>query len=965
MKRLKGKPTKHKKGLSDRQLLRLEVVVFMVVLLIFGAKTTNYLGIEALQPERLFAAPARFVERTVTRVRYHRIIGSCPAETNKIVIDWSYVCRKDTAPNAHVTIFDTYDRLGNRREYIYGNTNSGNIETAKLLVEQNKYDFQRYDLAYIPEPDWTEDPYRDRYWRFNYYGLQMVDDLVYAYRETGEERYAQKARELVNSFAADGIDARYAWDDYHAVAFRTMTLTNFWWKLRERGVLDIDTSNRVLALLERHGQFLSDRKHFEANQNHGVNEAAALHLLATAFPTLPNAPAWQQLATERLEGTLVDLIDADGVLIENSPFYHFYVLRKYWEIYQYDQRQNQPVNPLFKQKLDKMIRYATHILQPDTHPPTIGDSLDSQIFYNEEFEQMAHEYPEFKYVLTKGAHGERPATSNLFLETAGQAILRSDFGKNFDDQTQVVFQTSGYRSKHSHLDALSLTLSHGPQRLLVDPGLYSYEEDPISAYFETTAAHNTVTVDGKDQQKDKSQLANYAEDETSASATGSHELFEGVTHSRSVALLDKRTVIVIDKLSSESEHTYTQRFNLAPGAAVQQEDGSVIRARFPGREDPLVIRQLQGVDSLDIVNDQQRGVIGGICSNEYKKLLACPQVSATKRGTDVTFVTAIELDAQERQYAFTGGQHDLQVRLDDRREYAFQAQPVPAVQRRVETLAPAAQDASGAALTPGKPGAVIIMNNAADSVQYVLPILEAWGHKATLALPGKYLDQNYSDTLTASELRSIQKQYGWDSINHSYEDQATIVEYIRQQEFARYENDVIKGALTLDRHGLESNNNWFLYPEDSLTTKTREIAAKYYRFGAVAAGSAKPDALADSLAIKAFTVEDRTTLAEVQAAIDAAAAKNQTIFLVFERFKKSRSAQEPGYNIDDFAAITQHLASRRLKSMTLSELDASLGVEEAELEHQAARPAYTELTLQSQALPRNLWERIWDFLFSR
>ena len=53
---------------------------------------------------------------------------------------------------------------------------------------------------------------------------------------------------------------------------------------------------------------------------------------------------------------------------------------------------------------------------------------------------------------------------------------------------------------HGHYDALSIEMASG-RPLVVDPGRFTYCDDPPHwrRWFKSTAAHNTVTVDGLDQ----------------------------------------------------------------------------------------------------------------------------------------------------------------------------------------------------------------------------------------------------------------------------------------------------------------------------------------------------------------------------------------------------------------------------------------------------------------------------------
>src|SRR4029077_9475439 len=139
-----------------------------------------------------------------------------------------------------------------------------------------------------------------------------------------------------------------------------------------------------------------------------VNEAAALYELGVAFPTLPHAQTWLALAKQRFQWQLDGLTDADGQLIENSPYYDFYALAKYSEIYNYSVAQNSPILSNFKSKLDAMTRFATYILQPDSQVPLLGASIETTINNHGVYLGLAAMNSQLKYVLTHGAQGTQP-----------------------------------------------------------------------------------------------------------------------------------------------------------------------------------------------------------------------------------------------------------------------------------------------------------------------------------------------------------------------------------------------------------------------------------------------------------------------------------------------------------------------------------------------------------------------------
>ena len=73
-----------------------------------------------------------------------------------------------------------------------------------------------------------------------------------------------------------------------------------------------------------------------------------------------------------------------------------------------------------------------------------------------------------------------------------------------EDRVSVLFDCAelGYGSiaAHGHADALSFTLRVGGRDVFVDPGTFDYFTYPEwRTYFRTTASHNTLEIDGRDQ----------------------------------------------------------------------------------------------------------------------------------------------------------------------------------------------------------------------------------------------------------------------------------------------------------------------------------------------------------------------------------------------------------------------------------------------------------------------------------
>ena len=85
----------------------------------------------------------------------------------------------------------------------------------------------------------------------------------------------------------------------------------------------------------------------------------------------------------------------------------------------------------------------------------------------------------------------------MFPDT-GYGVIRSA-----DSRSALIFDCGplgpDYQPGHGHCDVLSYELSLHGQRVVVDTGVSTYEPGPERSYERSTAAHNTLRIDGEEQ----------------------------------------------------------------------------------------------------------------------------------------------------------------------------------------------------------------------------------------------------------------------------------------------------------------------------------------------------------------------------------------------------------------------------------------------------------------------------------
>jgi hypothetical protein len=533
-------------------------------------------------------------------------------------------------------------------ESMYAELDEGEEGSAQDLLG-NVWPARGLPLPYLEWPlTWQEDPYKEAYWEFYFYGLRPEATLLYEWEQTDNGAYLEKLIAILRSYVAYDRTRplnTVTFDNDHTSAYRTMELVNFYVKLKIAGALPKDLEEGLAQSLQKLGGFLAEQKHFEADFNHGFNEGAALLLLADNFPHMPGAAGWRTLGLERLKEMLANTIDADGVEVENSPFYQVYVLGIVYQIAQWAKRYEPTLAAPYAEAASKMLRYIAQITQPNGYLPMLGATATTYMPSQDPdvYGPMAAEDPEFDFAFTRGAKGTPPPEGTVLFPVSGQFIMRSPLGAvaNLPNQTYVTFNSGTYRTSHSDLDAMGMTMYSNGATLLPTSGLYTYTEEPWREYFHGTRSHNTVVVDGKDQVEGSATAGSHGSTAGGSTwASGVSGLYAGVTHHRTIVVLRQGLTLVLDDLASASSHKYAQTWHMAPGSIVHESGGDTYVTNSAGTP-TLTIAQ---ADPAGLMTQSLFGAtspIQGWYSNGYGAKQPDWALEDTRTGTTALFTTLL------------------------------------------------------------------------------------------------------------------------------------------------------------------------------------------------------------------------------------------------------------------------------------------------------------------------------------
>ncbi len=164
----------------------------------------------------------------------------------------------------------------------------------------------------------------------------------------------------------------------------------------------------------------------------------------------------------------------DGSSFEQSTYYQVYLL----DMFSLHAALASP-GPGYRAKLKQMAEFLHAIAGPSGCLPLLGDDDGGCLSLNP----------------IKRPSGAGNWQSRLFPD-AGLAVMTCG-------ETQAIVDAGPFgalNAGHSHADTLSIVLRSGGAEILIDPGTYTYTgESEWRDWFRSTAAHNTIRIDGRDQ----------------------------------------------------------------------------------------------------------------------------------------------------------------------------------------------------------------------------------------------------------------------------------------------------------------------------------------------------------------------------------------------------------------------------------------------------------------------------------
>lgn len=517
--------------------------------------------------------------------------------------------------------------------------------------------------------------------------FQHIITLAKAYYLTGDERFA---REVVEQIAGFMEQCPYLLGAHWAMAMEAgiRLISVSWAAMFMKGYLrnDAQACRLISRFVASHADFVAANLSFYSSaNNHLIGELAGLFLAGVCFSHLPNMQRHLAAAYRIAGREIVRQFYSDGVNCEQSTCYHISCYQSFLLMGLLGRDNDLPFGREFWARLEGGTRFIAEMTCGDLTIPQIGDNDDginislserrdnwvqsllavgTALFGGADFTARTQEFDETAFwLLGKSGRSKydsvAPAEkvrSSVAFEQGGYYLLRS----GPPAEVTVVFDCGplgmGAIAAHGHADALSVLLHAHGREFLIDPGTYTYAaNDPWRNHFRSTAAHNTLVVDGQDQsemagpflwtRRAEARVEQWAPGGQVDRVCGWHDgyrrLPDPVTHRRTVEL-DKAALVlsVRDRIEAGGRHEVAQYWHVSPQCDVERIGENALQITNDGRAIRLIADPKLSCEVLRASDDPRAGWVSRSYDEKVPtNTLVC---RATIEGNQ-EFATRIEL----------------------------------------------------------------------------------------------------------------------------------------------------------------------------------------------------------------------------------------------------------------------------------------------------------------------------------
>lgn len=313
-------------------------------------------------------------------------------------------------------------------------------------------------------PNWLN-PEKPLLWRFNLHYMNYLHLL----------NQEEKEKIIDHWINHNPIGSNPGWHPY-VISLRIVSL------LKEK-FTDLNIINSIALQTE----FLYKNMEYYHPANHYLENARALILAGISFKNSLYGKKWYKKGKKIFKKELPKEVLEDGCYFEKSPMYHNIILCGLLDLLNsIDEKIDEEFYDFIKHYAIKMLSFSQRIVFENGEFPLFNDSTyeiaPSTSLLNSYYESItnAHFTVEQENGITSSGY--------FIFKDKGFEII-ADFG---DIGPEFI-------PAHAHADIFTYELQYNGKPFVVDSGVYEYNAGELRDLCRSTLAHNTLSIDGKNQ----------------------------------------------------------------------------------------------------------------------------------------------------------------------------------------------------------------------------------------------------------------------------------------------------------------------------------------------------------------------------------------------------------------------------------------------------------------------------------
>ena len=418
--------------------------------------------------------------------------------------------------------------------------------------------------------DWSVDPFEDRSWQHHLHAWRNMEHWLYEFRQDGDAAHLLAPVEIALDWhqfhVEEGRKSGFQWYD-HSAGIRASRLA-FLLDFILSGRLEVSDADLacLMTLADLHAKKLMEPA-FLSRGNHGLFQLVGLDALCSVV-------GWRnacQGARSYAKETFVDLVESwfseEGVHVENSPTYHYWVIdqiRKLGAVERFQQ-------PGVQEILERADAISPWLTYPDGRWIRVGDS-------HGDGPQLTGPVEPDCLPDGGGCWAVRDLTKS------GYALVGSLPEADDGESSMLFVSAMAAPTGHKHSDDLSFVLMEGGREIFTDSGLYGYNNDEVRSYVVSARAHNVPSLENRhigprDIAPSDSRLEALVVGRSEFTISGRVYRLGLFTHERVLSYVPGALLRIEDRLNNLTNSRWQSNLHLAPDLIPEvSESGFMVSA---------------------------------------------------------------------------------------------------------------------------------------------------------------------------------------------------------------------------------------------------------------------------------------------------------------------------------------------------------------------------------------------------